>query len=277
MAVLGWGILPYGLGPWGSLPTGTVYVANARAVSTREVDVTFSDLVQDNANYLAGDALNPLSWHLIRLDTSEVFHILQVTQVSTYTYRILTLEEFGPISVTHRVTAITVLDTFGQLLTAPKFFDFFGITDEDKKDYDAILAKRQTAVRDYSNVQVPDPEYTGGTLKLNAGGDYETETGASLVKKLIYRRLMTIPGDFFHIPDYGVGLRVKEPVSIGKISSLKKGIQQQILQEPEVKAAAVSVTISATGILSVIVNATLKQTGQSVSVGVTLNQQTVVL
>ena len=51
----------------------------------------------------------------------------------------------------------------------------------------------------------------GGSLRIGADGDYVADEGTELMKKLILRRLLTPKGAFFHLPDYGYGLAVKEP------------------------------------------------------------------
>ena len=263
----GWGLDPYGIGPYGSGSIGLSSLKNALAISTREVQVGVNGLVQDNSPFFDGDALNPATWTIQRLDTFDFLHVVQVTQVSPTVYTLMTLEEFGPASVEHRVSSTTLLDAAGFLLGAPRQADFLGILDEDKDSISSALAKRRVASRDFANPQTANLDSIGGTLILDGAGDYDTVTGADLVRKLITRRLMTTPGDFFHLPNYGLGLRMKEPLPTGDLVKLKQQIEQQVSQEPEVEAVQASLSLASNGVLTVTVKARLKKTGQAVSVG----------
>lgn len=278
LATLGWGLEPFGTGPYGASLTGATSIRSALAISTREVLVTVNGLVQDNSPFLAGDALNPSTWQVQRLDTNEYLHVVAVTQTGTFSYKLLCLEEFGSVLVTHRASAPTLNDVAGSLIGSPRQADFLGIIDEDKINNDAKLAKRKLSQRDYANAQAASATSIGGTLVIDAGGDYQTVTGPELVKKLILRRLMTQPRDFFHLPNYGLGLRVKEPLPLSDLGSLVTAIESQVLEEPEVESVQAQVELQAsTGVLTVRVRARMRKTGQEVSVGYTPTDTAVVL
>jgi len=113
--------------------------------------------------------------------------------------------------------------------------------------------------RDLANCPAPSGSVVGGTLQIAAGGDYATDTGAALVKKLILRRLTTRPGEFFHLPDYGFGLKPKGLLKTSDRATLKKQIAQQILLEPEVESVDVAITTSpATGSVTITFRARLR-------------------
>jgi hypothetical protein len=117
-----------------------------------------------------------------------------------------------------------------------------------------------------------------GTLVIEADGDYASMTGAALIKKLILRRLTTKPGDFFHLPEYGIGLREKEPLPVADLRKLAKAIELQVAQEPEVGAVKATLAYSASAeTLNVRVQAQLKATGQQVDVAVAVPTGQVVL
>jgi hypothetical protein len=261
---LGWGLDDEGILPYGDAASGLgVFLRKAAAVSTREVDVTVSNLVQDNSPFLAGDALNPATWLLQRLDSAVYLHVVAVQQVSTYTYRLLTLEEFGPVRVTHRVSSTTLKDVAGAPIVSPRSADFLGLLDEATKH--PIPASN--SVQDIANPQLPQVNWAAGTLQLDAAGDYKLETGAQLLRKLILRRLFSFPGDFFHLPSYGIGIRVKEPVPPSKLASLKTQIEQQCLQEREVAQVSAAVTLASNGVLTVTVRAKMRPTGETLEIG----------
>jgi hypothetical protein len=265
---IGWGLEDEGFMPYGDATSGIgVSLRKAKAVTTREVDVTVSNLVQDNSPFLAGDALNPATWSVQRLDTAELLHVVSVEQVGTYTYRLLTLEELGPVSVTHRANSTTLKDISGAVIVSPRNADFLGLLDAEKTSEQRQFNASKSAVRDFANPQVPQPNWQAGTLQLTAGGDYKLESGAQLVRKLILRRLVTTPGDFFHLPNYGIGIKVKEPIASTKLAALKTEIEQQCLREREVAQASAAVTLATNGVLTVTVRARLRPTGEILEIG----------
>lgn len=270
----GWGFDDEGLLPYGDA-AGSIgaSISGARAISTREVQVDVSNLVQDNSPFLAGDALNPNTWTVQRQDTLAFLHVVSVTQTGTYQYTLLTLEEFGSVSVTHTVSSNTLLDLVGNLITTPRSADFLGVTDEDKDSLQDILAKRQVAAVDIANPQFPQEVYFAGTLQLDAGGDYRLESGPQLTRKLMLRRMMSTPRDFFHLPDYGIGFRLKEPIPITDLGKMKTRTEQQLLREPELQTVLATIIQDSNGMLSVRVRAVERKTGQSIEVGFSPGQQ----
>jgi hypothetical protein len=268
---LGWGLDPYGTGVYGSSMLGTgISLVSATAVGTRLVDVVLSGPAMHVSTSSPGDALNPATWIVQNLDTLEYLDVVTVTALTPSSYQLLTLEPFGPVSVTHRVSSLTLKDVAGNLLIPPRHADFYGIMGETVTDPDQLAAGRGAYARDISNPQTPAESLgvLGGTLVLTSGGDYETVTGSDLVRKLLVRRLLTSPGDFFHLPEYGIGFRLKEPIAAANLVSLKAEIEQQARREPEVEEALASVTLDANGILTVMLRARLKSSGQQIDVKV---------
>ena len=101
-----------------------------------------------------------------------------------------------------------------------------------------------------------------GTLTITTGGDYASQSGAELIKKLVLRRLISKPGDFFHLPNYGLGLRVKEPIPNVDLRKLAVQIEEQVNLEPEVAESRASLSYAAgTGTLLVNLKVRLKSTG----------------
>ena len=275
----GWGIDDEGILPYGDAAASIgIALVKARARSTREVDVTVSNLAQDNSPFSPGDALNPSTWSVQRLDSSAFLSVVNVEQVGTYTYRLLCLEEFGPVSVVHRVNSTTLKDLSGNLIQTPKNADFLGLLEDTKIDFSSRLAKQKVRSRDIANSQVPGFSVFAGTLQIGGDGDYKTVTGTELTRKLVIRRLITRPGDFFHLPNYGIGLRMKEPLPTSDLPKLKKAIEQQCLQEQEVQAAKATLTLDpANNTLIVRVQVQEKQSGQQIDIGFKVNDTGVVL
>ncbi len=260
----GWGKQGYGVTSFGASVAGSVAIKSALAVATREVDVTTTGPVQDNSPFFAGDALNPSTWQVQRLDSMGFFTVVGVTQVGNNTYRLALLEELGPASVEHLALSASLRDASGSLIITPRQASFLGILDEATATNEARMATRRNVQRDYAN---PQTGLVGGTMVLNAGGDYQMVSGAELVKKLILRRLISAPRDFFHLPEYGLGFRDKEPLPISDVGRFKVRVEGQVLEEPEVEEARATVTLEpSTGVLTVLVRARLKKTGQEIAV-----------
>jgi hypothetical protein len=155
--------------------------------------------------------------------------------------------------------------------------DFLGVTDEQTSSIDAVLTKRRVQVRDYTNAPTAVSPFEGGTLQIDASGDYKTETGVALVRKLILRRLTSTPGDFFHLPDYGIGLNVKGRIPTSDLVKLKAEIERQVLLEPEVAQCEASLLLLPENVLQVQVRGQLKKTGVSFDVSTKLTAPAAVL
>lgn len=265
----------YGAGVKG---VGTSIVA-ARALATHEVAVTLSAEPMHSSNLVPGDALNPATWTVQRLDTAEFLHVVNAVPISPVEYGVITLEGFAGVDVLHTVSSATLLDPIGELLHTPKSADFYGVLDENEVTSAARLARGRVTSRDVSNYHTPTPANSlfGGTLAINAAGDYESMSGAPLVKKLLIRRLISKPRDFFHLPDYGVGLRDKEPIPAGNLGKLRAEIDRQARLEPEVSDVAVGLTLSNQGVLTVQLRAKLVPTGQEVQFTLPVGQGGVTL
>lgn len=274
---VGWGLDDQGILPYGDANGPiTVFMRKASAITTREVDATVSNRVTDNTPYVAGDALNPSTWLVQRLDTLAYLHVINVTQVGGFTYRLLTLEEFGPVGVVHRVSSSTLLALDGGTISNPMYAEFFGLLDKGSNPLDRLKAS-SNATRDIANPQFPAPNWFAGTLQLDAFGDYKLESGKELVRKLILRRLFSTPGDFFHMPNYGIGIKLKEPIPSSTLGSLKTQIEQQCLQEREVETVKASVTLASNGVLSINVRARLRPSGETVEIGFKSNDGVLML
>lgn len=268
----GWGLQAYGLSSYGASSAGAVNIVSALALSTREVEVTVSGPVQDNSPFLEGDALNPATWMVQRLDTLQFLNVVNVAQSGAFKYVLLTFEEFGPVSVTHRASTTTLLDTSGVLIATPREADFLGIADAVTVSPAARLAARQVSARDIANSQTPVNTYLAGTLQVTANGDYQIVTGTELVKKLLIRRLLSRPGDFFHLPNYGIDFKLKEPIAASDLPKLKAEIERQALLEPEIESVQARLTLNSKGVLTTEVRARIRQSGESISIGLPSEQ-----
>jgi hypothetical protein len=269
---LGWGLDPFGITPYGSTEIGVgVHVVSAVAISTHEVRIILSEPPLATSAVVPGDALNPATWLIQRLDTGFVFHAVEVEQFSPTSFGVMTLEPFAPSNVLHQISSTTLLDTGGHVLVAPRQANFAGLVDFNTISNTARLAQRKVTSTDFANTPVSGTASTliGGTMIVDGSGDYKTVSGPALTRKLMLRRLTTKPSEFFHLPNYGVGLRVKEALPTTDLTKLKALAEQQILQEPEVASVNVSMLLDpSTNELLLTADGVDKATGEPVSVTV---------
>jgi hypothetical protein len=248
---LGWGLDPYGLGPYGSAGAGVgINLVAAFATSTNDVEVELSGEPTHSSPGNTGDALNPNTWMVQRLDTTDFLHVVRVVPVTPTKYLVTCLEKFGPDTVTHVISSATLKDASGQLLIPPRSADFAGVTSVDDSSNDEIARSRGAFSVDLDNPQVPVPRRSvGGTLVVTAAGDYDTVFGPELVKKLLIRRWFTRKGAFFDQPGYGEGVAPKQIV---RLPQLKRQLENSSLAEPEIITASVVPTLDpGLGILTI--------------------------
>jgi len=92
-----------------------------------------------------------------------------------------------------------------------------------------------------------------GRYSVDSRGDIDVHTGVEYLKKRVFRRLLSHPGGFFHLPDYGVGLRPKVLMSTTDIARTQKAIEKQVLAEEDVAAVSVAVSLLASSALLVVI------------------------
>ena len=265
MTLLGWGLDPYGIGPFGSPGFAEgMSILSAVAMNTHEVRVYLTSEPTHSSVVAPGDALNPATWTVQRLDGPTYLDVMAVVEYSSTVFGVQTMQAFGPASVMHEVSSVTLLDVGGGIIMPPRKAQFVGLIADTDADVNSRLAKRGALTQDVANPPSPQsaPDVFGGTLVVGSAGDYDTVTGSELVKKLIVRRLMTNRGEFFHLPDYGVDFRVKEPVQPGSLRQLKSAVERQILKEAEVSAASATLFLDVNNVLTIAIKATLRPTGE---------------
>lgn len=263
-----WGKSPYGLSPWGAVqPQGSltlVFVERAEATADRVVLVTMSNPPLLGSPSLAGAALNPSSWQVTNLATGEMLTVLAVIQVSPTQFELHLLQVLGPVDETHELEAIGLLTPGMEPISPPTTAQFQGMSAASQPGVDdaAIVAQ------DLDNPQVDRLDRTGGTLRVGSDGDYVNDSGVVFLRKLVIRRLMTLQGAFFHLTDYGTGLRLKEPLPVSDLVKLRAAIELAVQREPEIRSVRTRVSLSNDGILLVQVRAVMEPSGELLSAGV---------
>lgn len=236
---------------FGSIAAATNAIANVYATTTHTVRVVLEapPLAQDP--FATGDALNPETWGIVRNDP-ETLTIVLVNKVDTVTLDLITLEPIGSHLDTLEVSVNGLLSLggapFGDIASA----SCPGVV----QTLDPVDAVTSEVFRDRDLKNPPfDTGRVGGragTIQIGSDGDYETEAGRPLLRKLVLRRLGTRRGAFRHLPNYGIGLVEKEPLpSGGDLRLIKKDIEIQVLSEPDVKNCRASLLLDRANVLVV--------------------------
>lgn len=235
----GWGADEWGTDEYGGLAEA-LSIVKAYAISTNELVVVLSKPPLNVSGFVTGDVSHGSSWEVSLPDTDEVLQIAGIgPRQAPLEWTIRTLQRFPDTTRTVRVKATGLLDAGHHIVGPPNYFDFAGVTEVVSPLTPPALTRRPKA-RDLANLPSPviDDTSVGGTLRI-MGGDYSLMDGPPLYKKLIVRRLIATPGDFYHLPNYGAGLRVKEPI-VGGIVGLKASIEREVAKERDLKQIAVS-------------------------------------
>ena len=265
----GFGIAPFGLGLFGYVtPPPPMGITTAYAVSNRVVRVVLTTSPLHQSATGTGDAINPKTWAITVPTTGRILTPMAVTVVDSLTYDILTLQIFERPTVSMQVSTTTLVDPGGVPFPALTQ-DFLGSYQASTATNDKRASSAGYAIKDLTNLPTGFEDLIGGTLQINAGGDYTTMSGPDLLKKLIIRRIISKPGDFFHIPTYGIGLREKEPLPNVDLRKLAKAIEQQVLLEPEVAEVKANLAYAAAAnTLNIVLKVRMRSTGQQLQVAV---------
>lgn len=257
---MSFGLSPWGLSPWGLTPLPIVQLVSAVPSGDCTLLVTFSNPPLAKSPIGEGDALNPLSWVLVRGD-GFVFLVMNVRQVSAIVYELYALQKFSSVLVEHNVAAV-VFKPSGGYIDEPSSLFFLG-----------LVASHPATTQPSMGVDLSNPAHDtnrpGGTLLVDASGDYVNEGGLAFFKKLIIRRLTTSLGAFFHLTDYGTNLRLKEPLPISDMVKLQAQITIALQREPEFQSVGTRLSLDADGTLLIEVSVKLITGGAQLVVPVT--------
>jgi hypothetical protein len=242
----------------------------AYAISTHEVVVVLNKPPKDVFHLLDGDVRNANSWRVSIQDPLQYFQVAECRPYNAPLEWVVRTIQFLPSSTgTARVQGVGLRDAGGAVIGEPSYADFSGVTEKATSTPTEMAVTRGAGARDLANNPVPvisgSEGNFSGTLIIKAG-DYALVDGAALLRKLIIRRLTTTPGDFFHIPNYGVGLKVKQPIPAGNLVRFRALVERELSLEPDVAQVGVAVSQSS-NTLTIQVRAVLAKTGQQVSVG----------
>lgn len=261
MTATGWGSLPWGGGPWGAGGT-PLELLDALAVKENVVHLTFSTAPYLSKQLDPHDASNPerfqivnlaepvgLDGHVARPVRPVLVERAKVKGSLGAVLAVTTDRPMSPVPSQYRVVVNQLIAEDGGLLVPGKTArEFPGLYRQLRPQ----SPSSPTPSRDIANPQtysaqldpIPqagDPHFLG-VIPIDASGDYAFDQGISQLKKRIFRRLLTNPGSFPAIPNYGVGvLRYGKKLGAEAIrQQIVQDAEAQIAQEPDV--AAVKVT-----------------------------------
>lgn len=236
----------FGSGGVGSTPFGSgsvLAIASARQTSLSTVLVTFNVAPRAFDRASVFDALNPLNWSLISIDPTDA-----VVRLAQWAVRVtgesVEVTFDGPLTdraVYEIVVDPRVTDAFGHPMSACNVFEFLTVAaPREVTEAQASIRRSDLANPQISNltsgVAVPL-----GTYQLNDRGDFALESGRPYLKKRVFRRAFTAMGDFFHLPNYGFAEPPKGIITPSLLQRMQSKAQSQLLREPDVVTAAVSV------------------------------------
>lgn len=255
---MSYGFTPYGLSPYGGMST-SITIVRAWATATHVVRVEVSSPARASDGFDDGDALNPRTWLIKRLDTGQVFTPIYVTKANAQgtAFEIRTIEPFGSHFVMHRISTFTLLGSNGMTITAPYEFDFPGAV----RTIDPVkAARRRPLVRDLANPFRVD-QRTGtqqSAIIVDSDRDYAAETDARVVYKGILRRITTARDSIRGLKGYGLTFITKATVPQGgDIDALNAEVESQARQEPGVKRCRAGVEILGADVTRIRVRARL--------------------
>lgn len=99
--------------------------------------------------------------------------------------------------------------------------------------------------RDWDNTLFPDdPDQPEGTWRFDDNADIGLHDEDESLKKRVMRRILSMQGEYAHIPAYGGNVRVKALARSGRLQELANEIAEQVRQEPDVLQASAEVNNS---------------------------------
>lgn len=235
--------MSYGEGSWGFDVWGadpTFSVENAIAATTHSVYVTFSRAPRAVSPLSVGDALNLSTWAISGVGFTDNKIVVAASMVAARRAEITVSTPFKSSNYVYKISSPTLMSTTRVYLSPPYDRNFRGLFPADP-----ITDPNRT-------FDLKNSELIGGSFEVTAAGSYARVYGIELLRKMIFRRLSTMPGSFFHLtPDeFGLGIRSKELLRFSAIPNMKKRIEDEINKEPGITGTLATVDLK-DGLLSV--------------------------
>jgi len=230
----GFGIIPWGLGGWGGIVN--LEILQVVAVSIRSVLVTLTLPVLAESVLGRGDALNPKTWHITD-PAGTALSVLAANVASDTEVELFTLQNLGEWQDTYTLAAPELLSSAGLPIILPGSMTFRGVALSQRLTH-------QIGPHDLASIDVIGDEEAGSLLVTTSAGGYGQDSGVTLYRKLIFRRLTTDPDSYFHLVNYGLGIQPKTLIRAGDLLALQGATQRQILRESGVVECTVSLSMT---------------------------------
>jgi hypothetical protein len=235
---MSWGFGAWGLDFYGTDPN--LLLEGAVAVNTHAVMVTCSRPLRMMSAIADGDALNPGTWIASYATDSVAMTPISVEGVGDRQVIITFREPLRSWNNYHLIGSTTLQADNLVLISAPYSVMYRGVLpttaiNEPRGPFDLFTT-----------------DIVGGSLKTNENGGYVRVYGVDLIRKMIFRRLTTMPGAYFYMSEeeFGVGLKIKGILRSSNLLQLQREITDEILREPGTVAAKVALTLGS-GVLSI--------------------------
>jgi hypothetical protein len=281
----GWGSTPWGAGPWGAGGVLDLELNSAIAIRENVIRLTFNAAPQFNKQLSPNDASNPARFQVtgsptpVGLDGEPARAVRPVlverAAVAGSFGAVLDVTLDRPLSpwpTQYIIACNQLVSTTGALLSpAASSRGFVGLYRMLRPQN----ASSPTPSRDIANPQTyqaqldPIPQAGDplalGVIPIDASGDYAFDEGVTQLKKRVFRRLLTAPGAFPALPNYGVGVPLygKRLGTEAARQQIAVEAQTQIAQEPDVAAVRVRVVSSAADPSITLIQIRIKMSGSA--------------
>lgn len=234
----GFGGVGVGTQPFGSSsPVTGVIVSAAEALTLNSIRVGYLGDPDLGTDPVPGPVVKPASWTLEPLDGGKA-RLVQLVEIESSTSLIIYFDGVLTEGAEYRVTLGT--DNVIAECSAATFIALRLRKDArslDARSDDGFLVDISNPFLTRDAVRFPPAL---GTYQITDTGDIALEkSGISSLRKRVFRRVITMAGGFFHLPNYGAGGSVKRMIKVDEAQRLSSRIQAQVLQEPEVVRARV--------------------------------------
>jgi len=239
------------------LDSAQINVAGVAQYALNSVDVGFTTAPNMFDRYATGDALNPGSYVIDSDDCSPPM-ISLVECVGPGVVR-LYFDANLDHGCTYKITVVGVTSAYGETLGV-SFGSFTAFAEGATSISGAKQGQGRTDL-----LNVPGAEIGNGGMQYDQSGDVANHSGLSYLRKRILRRVTTVFGGFFHLPNYGSGQRLKTNTSRAQMTRLEKKIKTQCENEPDVQTVKVRVQLRHPSVFHVVITV-LSADGESLRV-----------
>lgn len=265
----GWGAGPWGANQWGAGAVTALELRDARAVRENVVRLFFNTAPLFTYTDDPHDAASPLRYSVTPVPGTsgldgeptrnvDVVRSDLVLEALTFGTEIdVTVDRpFSPWDSRYIVAVNQLVAASGGALLAPGFTsrEFPGLYRILRvPNVDAATPSRDVAnPQTYQDQLDPLPQAGDplalGVYPVGSDGDYAFDEGIANLRKRIFRRLITRPGAFLHLPTYGVGVPLygKRLGTAAVRQQIAAEAERQIGLEPDVVAVRVTLASSPT-------------------------------